>query len=91
MHYDDDEDSIMGKLSNFRDRCLCAGQYQMGKLNVEGTSNPEYDNKVYNRVIELKVKLLADMKSQKNWTPFISEIVQTSLIPIFILCIGGQI
>ena len=36
-------------------------------------SNPEYDNKVYNRVIELKVKLLADMKSQKNWTPFISE------------------
>lgn len=75
VHYDDDEDSIMGQTVKFqRSMFMCwPWQYQMGKLNVEGTSNPEYDNKVYNRVIELKVKLLADMKSQKNWTPFISE------------------
>lgn len=75
VHYDDDEDSIMGQTVKFqRSMFMCwPWQYQTGKLNVEGTSNPEYDNKVYNRVVELKVKLLADMKTQKNWTPFISN------------------
>lgn len=46
-------------------------QYQYGKKNVDGMSNPKYDNNLYTKVVELRIK--GEKRSlQKNWTPFVS-------------------
>ncbi|CUM55078.1 unnamed protein product [Debaryomyces tyrocola] len=47
-------------------------RFQHGKENVDGISNAATDDKIYNKVIELRREGAERLKVQKNWTPFIS-------------------
>lgn len=73
-HFDDDvDDHVLMKTEFFRSMFMCwPWQTQSGKENTDGISNAEYDNRIYNKVVELKIKNLPRQKKQKNWTPFIS-------------------
>lgn len=47
-------------------------QFQKGKENVDGTSNPDNTEIEYNKVLELRNGNSPRLKMQKNWTPFVS-------------------
>lgn len=49
-------------------------QTQRGKANVEGKPNPQYDQNLYNKVDELRIKGRLRRAKQKNWTPFKSHL-----------------
>lgn len=72
-HFDDDFDSkILLKSRFFRSIFICwPWKFQKGKYNTDGFSNDDFDNRLYNKVIELKIKNLGRQKNQKNWTPFL--------------------
>lgn len=72
-YYDDDFDErILVRAKYYRSMFLCwPWQFQKGKSNVNGFSNKHYDNRLYNKVVELKLKNLERQITQKNWTPFI--------------------
>lgn len=48
-------------------------QFQRGKANVDGLPNRQFDDRLYTRVVELRRNNVPRMKTQKNWTPFISS------------------
>lgn len=74
-HFDDDfDDQVVMKGQFYRSMFMCwPWQFQYGKENTDGVSNANFDKKLYNKVIELKLKTLPRQKIQKNWTPFISQ------------------
>ncbi|RLV96098.1 Beta-mannosyltransferase 8 [Spathaspora sp. JA1] len=74
VDFDDDDDvHLLKKTDFYRSMFICwPWQFQRGKENVEGTTNPMYDTNLYNRIAELKIKNLQQVKIQKNWTPLIS-------------------
>ncbi|KAG7662706.1 uncharacterized protein J8A68_003765 [[Candida] subhashii] len=76
VDFDDDDDTrIVMKPDFYRSMFLCwPWQFQRGKENVEAIRNPDYDTHLYNRIVELQIKNLPRMKTQKNWTPFISQV-----------------
>lgn len=47
-------------------------RFQHGKENVDGISNAATDDKIYNKVVELRREGTKRLKVQKNWTPFVS-------------------
>lgn len=48
-------------------------QTQRGKLNTDGLPSTKYDSKLYTRAVELRRQNMPRMKTQKNWSPFISS------------------
>ncbi|EGW33507.1 uncharacterized protein SPAPADRAFT_137593 [Spathaspora passalidarum NRRL Y-27907] len=72
--FDDDDDiHLLKKTDFYRSMFICwPWQFQKGKENVEGVKNPAYDNNLYNRIAELRIKNLQEVKIQKNWTPLLS-------------------
>lgn len=74
-HFDDDfDEQVVMKGESYRSMFMCwPWQFQYGKENTDGVSNPDFDKKLYNKIIELKLKNLPRQKIQKNWTPFISQ------------------
>lgn len=73
---DDDEDIGLGKeIKFYRSMYMCyPWRFQRGKSNVEGISSPEFDNHLYNEIIEFKIKNFETVfSSQKNWSPFVSS------------------
>lgn len=49
-------------------------QFQKGKFNMDGFSDPTYLKNYYNRAVELGIKNLRRTEKQKNWTPFVSNL-----------------
>lgn len=75
---DDEDDKIVMKPDFYRSMFMCwPWQFQKGKENTDGLANEDYDNRTYNKVVELKIKNIPRQKKQKNWTPFISENLRT--------------
>lgn len=73
---DDDEDIGLGKeIKFFRSMYMCyPWKFQLDKSNVEGISTQEYNDHIYNKIIEFKIKKYeTSFSNQKNWTPFISS------------------
>lgn len=59
---------------NYRSMFVCwPWQFQVGKENVDGKGNKEYDKKIYTRVMELQIKNNKRQQKQKNWVPLISH------------------
>ena len=77
--YDDDEDDgLVLKQDFYRSMFMSwPWQFQKGKPNTDGMGNKEFDDKLYNKAIELKIKNIPRQKKQKNWTPFISDNLRT--------------
>lgn len=78
-HIDDDEDEfLVQQLVFYRSMWMSFPfQFQKGKLNTDGWADEEFDNKVYNRVTELRIKNIPRQSKQKNWTPMLSEALRT--------------
>ena len=55
---DDDEDIGLGKeIKFFRSMYMCyPWKFQLDKSNVEGISTQEYNDHIYNKIIEFKIK-----------------------------------
>ncbi|EMG51018.1 putative WRY family protein 3 [Candida maltosa Xu316] len=73
-YFDDDEDEMLVRDLRFYRTMFIAypWRFQRGKLNVEALSNKEYNRKIYTKIIELKIENMELLKTQKNWTPFVS-------------------
>ncbi|GEQ70016.1 hypothetical protein JCM33374_g3692 [Metschnikowia sp. JCM 33374] len=69
---DDDEDGVLVKEHMyFRSMWVSWGwQFQRGKFAVEDNHNPDFDNRIYNRVKELKIKNSKREKKKKESDAF---------------------
>lgn len=73
-YYDDDDDDVVLYPNYHRSIFICwPWQFQRGKANVNGIEDEYYNNRIYNRVLELNVQDLTSRRKQKNWSPFVSE------------------
>ncbi|OBA20388.1 hypothetical protein METBIDRAFT_43624 [Metschnikowia bicuspidata var. bicuspidata NRRL YB-4993] len=71
---DDDDDHLLGQPALFRSMFVCwPWQFQHGKAAVDGRPTARSDRQLYNRVKELRIKNLRRHKTQKNWTPLLSD------------------
>ncbi|KAM9926732.1 hypothetical protein OXX80_010503 [Metschnikowia pulcherrima] len=71
---DDEDDYILKQMAFFRSMWVSwPWQFQRGKYAIEDTKNELFDNRIYNRAKELQIKNTQREKTQKNWTPFVSE------------------
>ncbi|CAK7902462.1 beta-mannosyltransferase 4 [[Candida] anglica] len=69
----DGEGTSKYSFETYRSMFMCwPWQFQFGKKNVDGISNENTDMNLYSRVHELRRKGAERMKTQKNWTPFVS-------------------
>lgn len=75
---DDDDERIVLRQDFYRSMFMSwPWQFQRGKENTDGGRNEEYDKKLYNKVVELRIKNLPRQNKQKNWTPFIDDKLRT--------------
>ncbi|CAK7901086.1 beta-mannosyltransferase 2 [[Candida] anglica] len=56
-----------------------AFQFQRGKVNVDGMSNPLYDSNLYLRTAELRRSHSRRLAVEKNWTPFVNPSQRSKL------------
>lgn len=71
---DDEDDYILKQMKFYRSMFVSwPWQFQRGKMETDGFKNPLFDQQLYNRVKELRIKNVPRQDKQKNWTPILGE------------------
>lgn len=72
--WDDEQSDLTLKIMHYRSRFMgWPSQSQKGKVNIDGLPSRRFDDSLYTIAIELRRNNIPRMKTQKNWSPFISS------------------
>lgn len=70
----DENGTEFEEMKNYRNMWISwPWQFQKGKFNIDAKDIPEFENRLFNRANELRIKNTERQGSQKNWTPMISH------------------